>query len=211
MIVEGVVVFLTIAFTFLGLIFFVFDVCYIKTSVYGHSMYPTINVSVTSETEKGDVAYINRFREIRVGDIVSAKVEWEELKAIGRDSIIKRLVAQGGDRLQVEETDTSFILKNNGSVLYSVEKNNHSIAYYNRFVQNMSKFGQVATDENEQDYLIINEGEYFLMSDNWVENVVDSTKYGTLNEKQIIGGVDILLHKGENKLALITKILKHIF
>ena len=206
MIAQSILILLFMLITFFGILSLVFNVCYMKTHVIGYSMYPTLNAEVQTATERGDEVYINKFREIEVGDIVSANVEWWS-----SGPIIKRLVAVGGDKLQLEETSASFVLKNNGQELYTVQKNAHSIAYFNRFVDNMPDFGKTGRDENGCIYLTIKEGEYFLMSDNWSEAMVDCTSYGGIERDDIIGGVDIILKQNENKIHLLGKMLKLVF
>ena len=206
MIAQSIMIVAFMLITFFGILCFVFNICYMKTHVIGYSMYPTLNAEVQTATERGDEVYINKFRELKVGDIVSANVEWWS-----SGPIIKRLVAVGGDKLQVEETSASFVLKNNGEEVYTVQKTANSVAYYNRFVENMPNFGETGTTDEGEKYVIIQEDKFFLMSDNWAEAMVDCTTYGGIERENIIGGVDIILKQNENKIHLLGKMLKLVF
>lgn len=202
-------VLLTLAFTFLGLIFFAFDACYIRTPVIGYSMRPTINKDVTSDKEQGDIVYINKFREVKVGDIVSA-----DAGELYEDYIIKRLVAKEGDKLKIINNENEFVLVCNDRELYTVKKSNNSKAYYACFLELVDSYDPNLTgvDANGVEYIVIKQGEAFLMSDNWNENVIDCvTQKTAVDINEIVGGVDIIFYKNESKLTLITKILKLIF
>lgn len=185
-----------------------FNIIYIKTYVTGLSMSPTLNAGMESG-QKGDKIYINRFAKLKVDDIVVLDVT--NNPAFEGNYIVKRLIAVEGDIVNIEydNENKQYNLIVNGEVLYSKEN-----AFGAPFEPNTVSCLQNYIEENLNDSsriceqgIIIKKGEVFLLGDNW--NVSkDSSLLGPFNKSDLVGRVDIVVHKGENTFA---KIMQHIF
>lgn len=204
-----------IAAIFLSLMFACFGAIYIKSSVRGFSMYPTLNESVVSAEQNGDTVFINRFKNINRNDIVVANVEWWPSGAI-----IKRVVGLPGDEIQILELETQYNLIVNGEVLYSKPKEDdagnslNNFIHYQKYLTFLSDFENsecVGVGQNGLPCIKVRENEYFLVGDNW-NNSVDSLTHGAVSKNDIIGRVDIIVKLKDNYFfSLIGSMLKIMF
>ncbi len=208
----------------------VFNFTFIKTTVKGSSMYPTLNSSVTTTGTLGDTVYINRFNHGDVGDIVVAKVDhWINLD----DSkyIIKRLIGLPGDEITIKKVQGEkklTILCNNEEVFsysYSESSEYNVYSYYNflNYVTDNkndttrvinAQFIKYDTITNKNLYtgtIKLKDGEAFIMGDNMSVSH-DSTMEGPVQISNIIGRVDIILDSQKSSKAdLVLEILKMVF
>jgi len=192
-----------------------FNMVYIKTSVIGYSMYPTLNTNAPTAESEGDIVFINKYSEIKNNDIVVANVAWWNL-----GPIIKRVVACPGDVLQIKEDAENYTLYVNGDLLYSKPKTteatdklgNSSDFYqlYQEFLIN-PKFENNVIEINNEKYIIMQQDEYFLIGDNWGEST-DSMQKGPVKADKIVGTVEIVASYGEEPIwVMVKEIIKIIF
>lgn len=204
-VLSSVMVVLICAMSFFALINIVFNTVYIKTEVEGFSMLPTLNTTVPTATEEGDVVYINKFRPYTNNDIVVAEY--------GTGYIIKRLVGKPGDKVQIKDDGLTYGLYVNDSLLYSKYKTevsldgkNHGTNYY--FTDIYSKFFEKDQFKNyiskDGKYIELEEDEYLLIGDNWGATT-DSLTLGPFSKKEIVGKVDIVVPFKENETQYLFK------
>lgn len=201
--------------SFFALINIVFNFVYIKTPVRGYSMQPTLNMSVSDPNIDGDVAYVNRYSSYDINDIVVASVDWWN-----KGTIIKRLIARPGDNFKIVESDNSYLLIVNGNLLYTREKSGNTLHdlelenYYNSYLAYVNarrSTSSIQLDCEGQEIVVMQENEYFLMGDNWLESE-DCLKHGPVASNEIIGKVEMVIPYGENKiLSLMKQMLSIVF
>ena len=218
-ILEGIITSIILILSFFVLIFLTLNIVYDHTPITNYSMQPTLNSRVTTQTEEGDIVYVNKFAEFSAGDIVVAKVHWWS------NPVIKRLVGCPGDKIQIKDEGEFYTLYNNGNALYSKEKTNVSLhgnpgrgssyqyALYSNFVSN--KNPDFDSSKNIGEYegepcIVLNDNEYFLMGDNWGMSD-DCLLFGPSYENEIVGKVDYVVPKGENSFIYLCEFIKTIF
>ena len=204
---SGFIVVLICAASFFALVNIVFNSVYIKTEVEGFSMLPTLNTTVPTSTEEGDVIYINKFCSYTNNDIVVAKR--------GDSYIIKRLVGMPGDKIQIKDEGLTYGLYVNDSLLYSKPKTDVSLdgkhtgtkKYYEEkylaFLANPNYVQYVKEDLNGK-YIQLGSDNYFLLGDNWGATS-DSFEMGPFNKNRIVGKVDIVVPYKVNEFPYILK------
>lgn len=159
-------------------------------------MYPTINASINNSQQKGDTIYINKYSGFGTNDIVVADPDWHS------DYIIKRIVASPGDRLLILDHGTYYGLYVNDKLLYTRNRQGlntadiktETIGYYAKYLEFFTKEENkdYICNINGTMYILMPEGKYFLMGDNW-GFTIDSLEHGPLDESQIVGKVDAIL------------------
>jgi len=219
-ILSSILVTLIVLIGFFSILTISLNVVYIKTKVEGYSMLPTLNLNVEDIKEEGDIVYINRFKKCKVGDIVVARYEEKD------KYVIKRLVGCPGDYVKILDNGETYGLYVNNELLYSKNKTyseneniGSTVSYYNfnylTFFNRKDDLGNkffennIAVDEQGDECIKLNEGEYFLMGDNW-GRTTDSLDVGPFKENQIIGSVDIVVPFGENEDSYILNLMKNM-
>lgn len=189
-----------------------FYVVYMPSHVVGSSMQPALNANITSEEESGDYICINRFVRGKKNDIVAADVRWTD------HTIIKRIVAVGGDKLRMEfdeEANIAYLIVNNEIV---DSRNVDLSAYpydnalsYRLFCQYRTAYLLFEPERVDEDgNILIKEDEVFLKGDNWGTSE-DDTLHGPTKVSCIIGRVDIVSKGKQNKFLCIIKYIFNIF
>ncbi len=214
-VLSSIIVIFIMVVSFFALINIVFNFVYIKTPVRGFSMQPTFNASVSDPNIDGDTAYVNRYSSYNVNDIVVASVSWWD-----KGTIIKRLIAKPGDNFKIVENDNSYSLIVNGTLLYSIEKNGNTIHdlelenyynYYTSYVDARRGTASIQLDSEGQEVVVMQENEYFLMGDNWLESE-DCLLHGPVTANEIIGRVEMVIKYGENRVfSLMQQMLSIAF
>lgn len=180
-------------------------------------MQPTININVKDSEAEGDAIYINPYASIKSNDIIVAKVRWY------KNYIIKRVVGTPGDIVEIRDLGETYGVFTNEKLLYTKEKydvtahgniggSNQYYLNYLSFLLDPKNKNNVASNEQNEPYGIkLNENEYFLMGDNWGETL-DSTLKGPINEKEIVGKVELIVDVENNDPFVVTKhFLKKLF
>lgn len=208
-ILSGILAFFISILSVFLMLGIVLNIVYIKTTVRGYSMQPTLNQFVTDEEQDGDMVFVNRFRECQVGDIVVATNKIEESL-----SVIKRLVGKEGDLINIREEAGYYHLMVNGELLYSRKRSTEGAHGYSgtedyyrsylRYLNNHRGTDYVAVNENGEECIKVNAGEYFLMGDNWGETT-DSLFYGPVSADSIIGRADFVVYMGQNVMLTVIK------
>ncbi len=208
LIVLKILTVIVIFFALISSIVASFFVVYGRTYVNGNSMSPTLNVTY-KQSGKRDVIYINRFSSGKVGDIVV--LDLRKNNSFG-DYAVKRLVAVGGDVVNIVNNNGEYDLVVNGQIInYGFNKTSgHNT--YNSFVQyvNNHKHDTTRIKQNQNgdiEGVIVKSGEIYVLGDNW-ECSVDSSLVGPISKKVIVGRVDIVV---KPKQCEILTILKRIF
>ena len=212
----GIFVILSFLLTFVCLLSFCFNLCYIKTSVRGYSMQPTFNAGIVGEDVDGDTVFINKYAGFSRGDVVVANVSW-----LSKGPIIKRMVADEGDTIKILEEDDKYCLYVNGEKVDSkpiTTRSDHGITYgtveyHGKFVALIeSKRGtrEVVVDEQGDECLKMMKGYCFLIGDNWAEST-DSVTKGPIKKTQVLGKVDFVIKTDESQFKIFLFMLKLAF
>lgn len=194
-----------VLFAFVALFITSFNIIFMSTSVKGYSMLPTLNSTVPTETTVGDAVYINRFFQGSRGNIVVAEVNWHGV----RTTVIKRLVAMGGDRVNVFKNAETVFLSVNDKIVNqkNLSENAAYINMYNQYVEykenNLGKF-------NSDGSLVLADSEAYIMGDNWASSS-DSSLYGPVDKSCIVGRVDIVIPYQKNVYSILIKRIINIF
>jgi signal peptidase I len=181
------------------------SIVYIYSPVLGQSMSPTIN-----EYGNTDNVYINKYNKGQINDIIV--VDTKEMRQNEEVYVIKRLIAVGGQRIDIKLDENKYaVVYINGVILDepyvknkeqgSDIKNPYTYDNFKNYVSsNMSSI-----DYNEEKGgLLIPDNYVFIMGDNRGNGMsVDSCKYGPVSKSNIIGKVDILVKNGENNISCV--------
>lgn len=153
----GLYVFLAIAITY-----FVLNFVGQRTSVYGNSMYPTLQDNDQLIVEK--VSY--RFKEPKRFDVVVFQIYEEESDE--EVHYIKRVIGLPGETVCITD----------GKIYINGEELKETYGYY--------KGQQLMEGYDFSEPLQIGEGEYFVLGDNRNDSL-DSRKIGCIQKKDMIG------------------------
>jgi len=187
-----------------------FFIVYSRSKVNGYSMLPTLNSSF-EKYKKNDIVYINRFSNVRTGDIVVLDLS---KNANFNGYAVKRLIATEGDIVNIvyDGVDREYDLIVNNKVFYSMEYQDFGYNTYNSFLQYVSNHQHDTSriyrdlDGNIQG-IIIKSNEIFVLGDNWNLSK-DSSMFGPFKKSTIVGRVDIIVKPNQNEF---WQVLKQIF
>ncbi len=192
----------------------IFNVTYSVVTVEGASMYPLLNEkngpNGTETVLKNDRVVLNYIKTINKGDIIVVK------HFDGQDSynyVIKRLIATGGDTVEVKENGDVYV---NDKLLvedYVASSQENKLKFYQRFceLKNVTnpyaENGQKWAECFDGNKLTIPKDCVFYLGDNrYISR--DCSCYGPVKEEYVVSKVDFILHNGE---SVIGEILKQIF
>ena len=193
---------------FLLLVLIAFNIFFYKSPIVGISMQPTYNKSLpegltTAEYEKSEIkdkAYVYRYGEAEIGDVVMI-----EIKEDGKEKLlIKRLVAKGGDTVDIKEDNGTYYLFVNGKKVEEKYVKDYSLmnVCYTNFLSYKNLKG-IAADEP----ITLAKNELFVLGDNrGMSN--DSSSFGPVKKSSIKGVVAFVVGYKDN---LITHFWKKIF
>lgn len=213
---SGLLTVLILSLIFLTIINICFNFLYVRTCVRGFSMLPTINLNIDDPETDGDTIYINPYDDIHVNDIAVAKVGWY------KNHIIKRVVGTPGDIIEIRDLETEYGVYTNDQLIYTKEKTNISTLgnyggsnqyylNYLAFLENTDNANNIGSTQNGDPCIKLNDGEYFLMGDNWGETL-DSVLKGPVKEDEIAGKVDLIVDvTNTDKFIAIKYFFKKIF
>lgn len=183
----------------IAVILFAFSCITSECIVVGASMVPTYNAD---DKAGNDIVFVNKYdNDYEFGDVVVIRLQDAE-------PIIKRVIAVGGDVVDILLTDAGYKLEINGKIIeedyinYKLDNSdvieqNGMKDYYIMFAGDMKvNYPELFNAEGK---LIVPEGEYFVLGDNRHESK-DSMYYGTFKGEDIIGTVEHSLYRGEGKL-----------
>lgn len=213
--------------------FFVFQVYLTPISVYGLSMYPTINYSASANDDKTctDVVYFREKNSYNRGDIVIFSNETNQYISSSSSSkqvnfLIKRVIACPGETIKfyfVKTDDSSpniyyYDIEITDIYGNKVELNESEYInepmYFDSHYRYSEGYGQIANaiqDPQIGYYEIkISSNCYFVMGDNR-NNSTDSRYFGEININDICGNVRLHIKYGENIFVSIFKQIKSYF
>lgn len=201
-IIGGLVAVVCVLVLIVSIFALTFNIVYTKSSVIGNSMYPTLNLQGT------DRIFINKFNKGDIGNIVVADISkeanWDHTLE-GR-YIIKRMVAKGGDTVKIVETEPfKYRVLINGNV-YTEKTSTYPLSSYINF-KNYVNLNLTDTQRIQDGAIVLQQGEVFLMGDNW-DSSYDCTTCGPILSKSLVGRVDIVV---PYKTNLFKGIIKGIF
>ena len=203
----------------------VFNVIFMRFDVQGISMQPTLNpTALTEDSPLEDKAYVNRFDKGTRGDIVvlfNPNAPDPQTGAYGID-IIKRIIAVGGDKINIESVPNSetglndyyvflginggppqqlnenYILTAGAPVPTNGNNNNANGMYtsYLNFIKLRAAGGEGFSVQPDGS-LLIAPGYVFVMGDNRAHSD-DSTHYGPFKVSSIVGAVSFWVPYNEN-------------
>ena len=195
---------------FLLVILTAFNIFFYKSPIVGISMQPTFNAELeegrpTSEYEQSNIkdkAYVYRFGKGKRGDVVMVQIVEDGKSKL----LIKRLVAVGGDSVDIKKDNSSneYYLYING------EKQEEAyIKYQSRMnicFENLKEYKK-SHGISEDQSIVLKENEVFVLGDNrGMSN--DSSLFGPVDKSQIKGVVAFVVGHKDN---LITYLWKKIF
>lgn len=216
---------------------FVFQVYLTPISVYGLSMYPTINYSAGEDDDrsKTDLVYYREKESYNRGDIVIFSNLSEQYVQNNSSSkpvsyLIKRVIACPGDTITFYLTDNSndsfgiyyysFELTDANGTKIEVNETyiNEPMCIYKHSTTAQGKFSEVSEVffdtslplSERRVSLKISDGCYFVMGDNR-NNSSDSRYFGEINQNDICGNVRLHIKYGENIFTAIIKQIKSYF
>lgn len=213
---SGLLTVLILSLLFFTIINLSFNFLYVRTNVRGYSMLPTINLNVNDPDADGDTIYINEYAKLNVNDIAVAKVSWYS------NHIIKRVVGTPGDIVEIRDLGTEYGVFTNEILLYTRIKSdisslgnyggsNQYYLNYLGFLENPDNINNIGTTKDNTPCIKLNDGEYFLMGDNWGETL-DSILKGPVKENEITGKVDLIVDMNNtDKFIAIKYFIKKIF
>lgn len=173
------------------------NVTYSIAPVSGSSMCPTLNYGEGySSMGLHDRVVLNYIKTCQKGDIIVAKKIYDD------DSehyiyVIKRLIATGGDKLEIKEDGTVVI---NGKELVENYTSQNKSSTYNNFIGLKTSFANLF----EGNVMTIPEGYVFYLGDNRGGSY-DCSCYGPVKESTIIAKVDFILKANQNDFVSIIK------
>lgn len=194
-------------FAFISTLVAGFNIIYIRTHVNGYSMYPTLN-STYEQTGKRDIVYIHRFAKCKVGDVIVM-----DLRSHPNfdDYAIKRLVAVGGDVVNIEfdEQNLVYNLIVNDKIVQTKQHKLFGYNTYSCFTQYISSHEQDGSRISKDEHgkvkgVIVKRGEIFVLGDNW-DTSKDSSLVGPIKQNTIVGRVDIIVKSTQNEFLTILK------
>lgn len=191
-----------VCFALISICFAGFFIVFCRSKVNGNSMEPTLNAQF-SINGKQDVIYINRFADVKRGDIVV--IDATKHSTFG-NYIIKRLIAVEGDIVNMiyDNTVRQYKVIVNNEVVDSRPYQDFGYNTYDNFYAYINNVDESRKTENG---LIIGKGEIFVLGDNW-DNSKDSALVGAFKSKDIVGKVEIIARPNQNEFI---EVLKRIF
>ena len=214
---------LFIFFMIICLAVVIFNFIHIGTPVYGESMYPTLNGYENPETV--DTVYINKYAGYTNGDMIV--IQNPENNSNANKYVIKRLIANGGDKIAIVRTDNGGVSATNGTYAIQLIKKGSKtpeilkenyleanstlyfsyIEFHKLLNKNNFSGGQIV-NINGVTYLEIYEDYIFYMGDNRSSEASskDCLEYGPIAKNKVVGKVDIIVYESKNHF---NQILNH--
>lgn len=177
---------------------------FIRTSVSGPSMQPTINAQWSETDAREDTVLINRINKGERGDIIVVDKTDE-----GEDKyVIKRLVATGGDFVSIVPIKNAQGIQTGYYHIQLIRKGETTPIIFDDGITDMvktyEKFNELKHDATLSfkqidgiEYLFVEEGKIFYLGDN--RNISrDCSAYGPVDEDKIVGKVVLIIESGKN-------------
>ena len=189
------------------LAFTAFNILFYKSPVVGVSMQPTFNIELeeglsTAEYEASNIkdkAYVYRFGKGKVGDVVLV----QRGEGSSARLIIKRIIATGGQTVNIQEYEGKYYFYINGERL---EEN--YIKDYTKMVScytNFNAYKQTLGLSQDQS-ITLAEDEIFVMGDNR-GNSNDSSVFGPVKTSSVKGVVSFIVRYDQNLIGYLFGLL----
>ena len=184
-----------------------FNFTHIYYNVLGPSMSPTLNNGVSRSDECIDGVMVSKIKSFTCGDIIV--IDKNETDIDGNEKyVIKRLIAEGGDKITVKKVDGYYriiIIKAGSSESELLQEQyitdlsiNENL--YTKF-QNLISGGNVNVDG---EYLVVGDDEVFYLGDNRA-NSTDCSVYGPVKRSFVVGKVDYIIYGNTNAYVQVLK------
>ena len=193
-----------------------FSIVFIKAQVIGISMQPLFNARLEySQNPKDydaspyqDVAYVNRYKKGTNGDIVLLEILDNQDDPESTNIVIKRIIATGGQRVTLrreEDGNYYYYVSNDVTKMCNKFEENYVSqesrrqmreSYFETF-KKCAPTVTLATEQGKGAYLIVPQGEVFVLGDNRPLSE-DSHVFGTVKTEKILGKVSFYYAYNEN-------------
>ena len=190
------------------LAFTAFNILFYKSPVVGVSMQPTFNIELeeglsTAEYEASNIkdkAYVYRFGKGKVGDVVLV----QRGEGSSARLIIKRIIATGGQTVNIQEYEGKYYFYINGERLEE-----DYIKDYTKMVSCYTKFNtykQEVLGLSQDQSITLAEDEIFVMGDNR-GNSNDSSVFGPVKTSSVKGVVSFIVRYDQNLIGYLFGLL----
>lgn len=192
---------------------FIGNIVLLPMHVEGSSMYPTLNITYETDSNKyaQDVVYLWKTQDVSYGDVIVFKANPYEESFNGYSTdvyFIKRVIATAGDTLQFKKVSGSgenylaeYVLYKNGELL-----NEPYIAATMLFNTLNEKYSAIINEE----VITVPQGTVYVMGDNR-NNSKDSREIGVIKTTDIVGNVVLHIPYGRTVIYGIYNSIKQGF
>ena len=188
--------------------FVVFSIIFVKIEVVGVSMQPTYNINLETgksreyyeKSQYRDKVYVNRFDKGKRGDIIVVTTQTKVDDKIVKEKVIKRLVAVGGDSVDFQQDGEYYYFYLNGEKQLEnyIKDQSAMLTCYEKFVAYKQSLG-VRQDQP----IKLADNQVFILGDNRGANSKDSSTYGPVDKKDIVGKVTFSVPYNKNFISYI--------
>ena len=189
------------------LAFTAFNILFYKSPVVGVSMQPTFNIELeeglsTAEYEASNIkdkAYVYRFGKGKVGDVVLV----QRGEGSSARLIIKRIIATGGQTVNIQEYEGKYYFYINGERLEEdyIKDYTKMVSCYTNFNAYKQTLG-LSQDQS----ITLAEDEIFVMGDNR-GNSNDSSVFGPVKTSSVKGVVSFIVRYDQNLIGYLFGLL----
>ena len=170
-------------------------------------MSPTLNNGVASSNECIDAVMVSKIKPFTRGDIIV--IDKNEQDGEGNEKyVIKRLIAEGGDKITVRFIDGFYriVLIKSGEIDEQIldEEYIQDLSINQSLYQKFTVMLANEPVETDGDFLILAEDEVFYLGDNR-KNSTDCSVYGPIKRENVVGKADYIIYGNTNPYGQVIK------